>query len=188
MEILDHCPDCKIDWYEADHMGCEILSKDFLSDFGKIRIVYPKCGTKAGHDDHRRKYKDEPCESCMQAMRKYWIEYRSRPEVKKRQAVYNRTVRNIRYSGRFKKLKLQGFNPEKDHYSANTVLLTYGTDCHLCGGAIDLDAPRTPGKPGWEKSLHIDHVMPLSKGGDDTLENVRPSHGKCNIRKNNKID
>jgi 5-methylcytosine-specific restriction endonuclease McrA len=31
--------------------------------------------------------------------------------------------------------------------------------------------------------LHIDHVYPLSKGGLDTLENVRPSHGKCNIVK-----
>jgi len=31
--------------------------------------------------------------------------------------------------------------------------------------------------------LHIDHVMPLSKGGPDTLENVRPAHGSCNVKK-----
>jgi 5-methylcytosine-specific restriction endonuclease McrA len=150
--------------------------------------MHPKCGTKAGHDDHRRKYKDESCEPCMEAMRQYWKDYRKRPEKKQRMQEYNRTVRNVRYSGRFKKLKAQGFNPEKDHYSANTVLFTYGTDCHLCNGPIDISAPRTPGKPGWEKSLHIDHVIPLSKGGNDTLDNVRPSHGKCNIRKHNKIE
>lgn len=150
-------------------------------------MIYEKCGTKNGHRDHMRKHKDEPCEPCMEAMRQWWRDYRKRPDAKERMAIYNRTVRNIRYSGRFKKLKAQGFNPEKDHYSANTVLLTYGTDCHLCGGAIDLNAPRSPGMPGWEKSLHIDHVIPLSKGGDDVLANVRPSHGKCNIKKHNKM-
>lgn len=147
---------------------------------------YETCGTKNGYRDHARKYGDEPCEECSEALRSYWREYRSRPEVKERTAIYNRTVRNIRYSSRFKKLKANGFDPKKDHYSANTVLITYGESCHLCGEQIDLSAPRTPGKPGWERSLHIDHVIPLSKGGDDILENVRPSHGKCNIRKNNK--
>lgn len=135
-----------------------------------------------------RKYLDTPCEPCSEAMRQYWKDYRKKPEVKKKNQIYNRTVRNIRYSSRFKTLRKRGFDPEKDFYSANTVLATYGTDCHLCGGAINLDAPRTPGEKGWEKSLHIDHVIPLSKGGDDTLENVRPSHGKCNIRKHNKYE
>jgi len=31
--------------------------------------------------------------------------------------------------------------------------------------------------------LHIDHLVPLAKGGSDTLENVRPAHGICNLRK-----
>lgn len=147
---------------------------------------HPQCGTKNGHRDHMRKYKTEPCEPCMEAMRQYWKDYRKKPENKARYKEYNRTKRKMRNGTRFKKLIAQGFNPAKDYFSATMVLETYGTDCHLCGGAIDLDAPRTAGKPGWEKSLHIDHVIPLSKGGDDTLDNVRPSHGKCNVRKHNK--
>ena len=63
------------------------------------------------------------------------------------------------------------------------VLEVYGTDCHICKNPIDLDAPRKVGIPGWERALHIDHVHPLSKGGLDTIENVRPSHGKCNVIK-----
>jgi 5-methylcytosine-specific restriction endonuclease McrA len=151
------------------------------------RSNYPNCGTKNGHRDHHRKYKDEPCEPCMEAMRKYWRDHRAKPEAKAKYAEYNRTNRKMRNGTRFKKLISQGFTPEKDYFSANTVIQTYGTDCHLCGEAIDLDAPRTTGRPGWERSLHVDHVIPLSKGGDDTLENVRPSHGKCNIRKHNKV-
>jgi 5-methylcytosine-specific restriction endonuclease McrA len=149
--------------------------------------MHPKCGTKAGHDDHRRKYKDEFCEPCIEAMRQYWKDYRKRPEKKIRMREYARTNRKIRNGTRFKKLLAQGFNPAKDYFSANMVIETYGTDCHLCGGAIDLAAPRSPGAVGWEKSLHIDHVIPLSRGGDDTLDNVRPAHGQCNVKKHNRI-
>lgn len=120
-------------------------------------------------------------------MREYWKEYRKRPEKKIRMREYARTNRKIRNGTRFKKLLAQGFNPAKDYFSANMVIETYGTDCHLCGGAIDLAAPRSPGAVGWEKSLHIDHVIPLSKGGDDTLDNVRPAHGQCNVKKHNRI-
>ena len=148
---------------------------------------YPKCGTKAGHDDHRRKYRDESCEDCQQAMRDYWKEYRKRPSTIEKNYKYNRTVRKIRGGTRFKKLVKQGFDPKKDYYSANTILELYGSSCHLCGGDIDLNAARQAGKPGWEKGLHVDHVIPLSKGGDDTVENIRPSHGICNVKKNNKL-
>jgi 5-methylcytosine-specific restriction endonuclease McrA len=147
---------------------------------------YLTCGTKNGYREHSRKYGDQPCEDCSEAMRQYWRDYRKLPKTIEKNKKYNRTNRKMRNGTRFKKLLAEGFNPAKDYFSANMVLETYGTDCHLCGGAIDLDAPRTAGKPGWEKSLHIDHVIPLSKGGDDTLENVRPSHGKCNVRKHNK--
>lgn len=68
-------------------------------------------------------------------------------------------------------------------YTAETITALYGSDCHLCSGAIDLDAPRTPGVVGWEWSLHLDHVIPLSQGGTDLIENVRPSHALCNLRK-----
>jgi len=48
---------------------------------------------------------------------------------------------------------------------------------------IDLNAPRRVGIEGWELGLHLDHVIPLSKGGYDTIDNIRPTHGICNIRK-----
>jgi len=33
----------------------------------------------------------------------------------------------------------------------------------------------------------VDHIVPISKGGNDTIENVRPSHGLCNLRKGSSI-
>jgi len=68
-------------------------------------------------------------------------------------------------------------------YSMLEVLLAHGTMCHLCGNPVDMAATRKVGYYGWENGLHLDHVVPLSKGGSDTLENVKPSHAKCNIAK-----
>ena len=68
-------------------------------------------------------------------------------------------------------------------YTVEDVLLKYSTSCHLCKKEIDFNLPRSVGKPGWENSFHIDHLIPISKGGNDTIENVRPSHALCNLRK-----
>lgn len=70
-----------------------------------------------------------------------------------------------------------------EDYTEAEVLDLYGTDCYLCGEPIDLSAPRRPGIPGWERGLHIDHLIPISKNGPDTKENVRPTHGPCNLSK-----
>jgi hypothetical protein len=75
-------------------------------------------------------------------------------------------------------------NARTSKYSEKQVLDLYGQSCHLCNLPIDMTAPRWTALPGWEKGLHIDHVIPISRGGDDSLENVRPSHGFCNVSKN----
>lgn len=46
-----------------------------------------------------------------------------------------------------------------------------------------MTAPRRTNIKGFEFGLHIDHVIPLVKGGSHTLENVRPSHAICNLKK-----
>ena len=71
-------------------------------------------------------------------------------------------------------------------YTEDQVLKLYGTNCHICQEEINLSASRSTGAAGWGRALHIDHVIPLSKGGPDSLDNVKPSHGLCNLQKNNK--
>lgn len=68
-------------------------------------------------------------------------------------------------------------------YTKQDVLDKWGTACHICKEEIDLTAPRTPGKEGWKRGLHLDHVVPVSKGGTDTLDNVKPAHALCNLSK-----
>lgn len=47
--------------------------------------------------------------------------------------------------------------------------------CYLCGQPID------------RSDVHFDHVIPLSKGGSHTSDNIRAAHSLCNLRKADKI-
>jgi hypothetical protein len=98
---------------------------------------------------------------------------------------YQRNREHIR--NRLKRRRHNRYGVLSIPYSKEEVLSKYGTDCHICNLPIDIDISRKPGIPGWQKALHIDHVIPMSKGGNDTLENVRPSHAECNLSKHNKL-
>ena len=52
--------------------------------------------------------------------------------------------------------------------------------CHICGQPIDYTLPHLD--PG---AFVIDHVVPLAKGGEDALSNIRAAHRlrACNSAK-----
>lgn len=127
----------------------------------------PECGTRSGYDYHTRQARELPCQACRKANADYWREQRQ-----KRKQEINLLRRKWR----------KGL-PTKRHFSRDLILATYGANCHLCGGRINLDAPSQVGAPGWELAYHPDHVLPLSRGGADDLSNIRPAHAYCNHRK-----
>lgn len=48
--------------------------------------------------------------------------------------------------------------------------------CGICGETV------------WRDKLwHLDHIIPLNKGGTDCLENVQITHAECNLWKGNRI-
>jgi HNH endonuclease len=81
------------------------------------------------------------------------------------------------------RIKGNGFSK----YTREDMIKAYGANCHICKLEIDLNAPRKVGIKGWEEGLHIDHLIPLMQGGPDILENVRPAHGLCNLKKGSKV-
>ena len=50
--------------------------------------------------------------------------------------------------------------------------------CHICGEAIDYTLHYLD-----PKSFVIDHVVPLTRGGADTIDNVKAAHRDCNSTK-----
>lgn len=144
----------------------------------------PDHGTRSGYDWHRRDQQELPCTDCREAEAAYW---RLMRVVRKEQITENSRRRRLTVAGatRSNRKRAMRFGVETEWYSPMQIVELYGTDCHLCNEPIDFDAPRQCGKPGWEKGLQIDHVIPLSKGGSDLIDNVRPAHGYCNNIKNN---
>ncbi|WP_433651043.1 HNH endonuclease [Micromonospora zamorensis] len=55
--------------------------------------------------------------------------------------------------------------------------------CALCGEEIDYALPYLD--PG---EYVVDHIVPLSKGGTDKLENKQPAHRRCNRAKGDRVD
>jgi 5-methylcytosine-specific restriction endonuclease McrA len=145
----------------------------------------PDCGTYSGYDYHVRDEGLAPCDPCRDAMRLHWKQKRIERKNEINILRFKWRQDEKYYHGEHAKRLLKGAIQEP--YTYKEVLDTYGHICHLCNTLVDLKAPRQCGTSGWEKGLHIDHVIPLSKGGDDTLQNVRPSHGQCNVIKHARL-
>ena len=160
------------------------------------------CGTDTGYQYHKRR-KESACEPCLDARRKksaaYYaankeqctntsIEWQRRN--RDRTAVYYKTyAENHRDKKRAKDRKRKAIKKmvSTEPYTEAQVFDAYGTNCYLCDMPIDFDAPSSAGVERWRSGFHLDHFIPISKGGSNTLDNVRPSHAWCNMAKTNKI-
>jgi hypothetical protein len=147
----------------------------------KLPTEDSRCGTTAGAQAHyvRGESYCEPCKLAKKIARDAYD--KANPEQHKARTKRWRDknpdkvkANSQRYFGRIRA------------YSIEQIIETYGTNCTICQLPIDLNAPRATRFDGWEFGLHIDHYIPVSKGGFDCLENVRPVHGICNIKKGNK--
>lgn len=175
-----------------------------------------RCGTIAGHGRHRRRKETacEPCRTANLEYNRSWRkanpaklkEYDRRDYEKNREQIIlkarawrkanpdkvNASTRAFHEAHpefmrrRVQRRRARRLNNGVERYTEAQVLELYGTNCALCSLPIDLTAPRTCRKAGWQYGLHIDHVIPISKGGPDTLANVQPTHALCNVRKGGK--
>lgn len=53
-----------------------------------------------------------------------------------------------------------------------------GAGCHICGQPIDYSLPHLD-----PLAFEVDHLVPLARGGADTLENKAAAHRRCNSKK-----
>ncbi|WP_120338129.1 HNH endonuclease [Cryobacterium soli] len=56
------------------------------------------------------------------------------------------------------------------------IIIRDGMVCHIC--SIDIESM---------SDLHFDHVRPLARGGAHSMDNIKPSHARCNLRKGAKL-
>jgi len=149
----------------------------------------------ADNPEYKRKWAEDNAEKVAQSKRE-WAERNpeahkawrdANPEHVRQQAAKWREdnpekSRDIRRRNEHRR-RAETASVESEDFSDAEMLEFWGTDCHICGEPIDLDAPRATGAPGWERGLHREHVIGLVNGGSNTLANCKPAHGICNLRK-----
>lgn len=54
--------------------------------------------------------------------------------------------------------------------------------CHICGNEINYQAGHLD-----PLSFTIDHIIPLNRGGTDTIDNVAAAHRRCNRDKSDRV-
>lgn len=135
------------------------------------------------------------CEDCAEEARlATWRRYyeRNKVHISRRNKEWqsrNKDLRNSRQRSRyhndpqFRKTKLsrnkdridrlggQGYRRNLPH-----LLEDYGGKCGICGQHL----------PENKSLIHVDHIIPVSKGGADDYENLQPAHAVCNLRKGNR--
>lgn len=90
--------------------------------------------------------------------------------------------RSKRIANRKKELKRKSsYTRESKMISARTLYERDGGICWICGGMCDINAD-----PNSNYYPSVDHIVPQSLGGKDTLDNVRLAHRICNtVRRTN---
>jgi 5-methylcytosine-specific restriction endonuclease McrA len=160
------------EYYEKNREASLAYGKEYYEENKEARALYSK--------EYREKNKEavaaskrEYGEANKESINAYGREYaKNNPHI---------------YSEAKRRRRARKLNNGVEKYTELQVLALYGTDCHICKRPVDMSAPRAVGRPGWETGLHIEHVVAIANGGPDTLENVRPSHGQCNLKKNARL-
>jgi len=95
-------------------------------------------------------------------------------------ATYNRRV-HLEAKLRGKGKKREAAYRDGDPITIGGVIARVGRRCHLCKKLARLDVD-------WLDPLaaQVDHLIPISKGGTHTWDNVAIAHRLCNVKKGNK--
>jgi 5-methylcytosine-specific restriction endonuclease McrA len=97
-------------------------------------------------------------------------EYRSRPEVKARATIATRQWRQRNRAHVNQLCLARAYKaPPLKKPEIDVLLEYYGPNCVYCGS----------------EATGFDHLNPVSKGGQHSLENLAPACGSCNSRKSN---
>ncbi len=85
----------------------------------------------------------------------------------------------VKTSNHKRRIKIKSINFETIQYVYETNIKKYGTlTCYLCLNPIPFGA----------RQDHLEHKIPLSRGGDNEKENLDIACQNCNCSKNNKTE
>lgn len=164
MNINLVCPTCGVEFHPKNNLHQKYCS--------------PKCMRKANQDRIDQQCKVDGCDRPVRARGMCSMHWRrwARATGREKNPEWNERRRR-----NYEKRRARKFNngPVDDF----TNLDVYDRDrwfCGICGMKVDKDLM-------WPDpmSASLDHIVPLSRGGTHTLDNVQLAHLACNERKHN---
>ncbi|WP_431728579.1 HNH endonuclease [Verrucosispora sp. TAA-831] len=168
-----HCHYC------ADELAVPYYSGKHPARCGKCKRARHYAYTKARTD---RSIANARCVDCGQSValkRKGPRRIRCRHCVVLRQRQRWRTYAGTH--GHMRRARLRGSQAEK--FTKASIFVRDGWRCGICGRKIrrSLEHPHP-------LSASLDHIVPLSRGGRHSRDNVRATHLRCNLKKNARIE
>lgn len=138
------------------------------------RKVYYKNNPQKLIEKSRRHYIKTAEKQCEKS-RRYYAE--NKEKIQKRRSIYYAENREMfsaaRHRRRARAIHAQG-NFTKEQWF--TKLKFFGNRCYLCGVSLE------------NLQTHLEHRIPISRGGSNWISNIAPACKKCNLTKNNKTE
>jgi len=143
----------------------------FYNNQGRLRSYCKSCHNKKTSDYYQTDKGKAANAKAVKNYRKNNLEKRRASAL----AYYytDRGKENV-YMNNKKRRARQNNAPVVESFTRQDILDKWGTDCHICKKPVDV------------LDWHMEHVLPLVKGGEHSLTNVKPSHPKCNLVKGTK--
>jgi hypothetical protein len=198
--MKDYCNHCLEIYNELSAIdGATRIPKERMAALPGKRSNKPKSlMTPEEYEQHRifmraysDLYKEINGEQIAEYQKQFHINYRKNHPEKLKAASAKRYKEDPEYYHNNARLRrAKELAAYREPYSTDDVLKAWGIMCHLCLEPVDLNAPRhvnSKESEGWQRGLHLDHVIPISQGGPDMLENVKPAHALCNIKRSREV-
>ena len=164
---------------------CHCLCADCNRKINERQLKYYE-NNREEVNEHRRKYHKNNREKEKERLRKYYENNREKINECNRKWAKNNQEKINEYCRKWKKnnpemVWLMGARHRARKTSAEgshtlnewqTLKESYNYQCVICGE---------------KKKLTIDHIVPLSKGGSDYIENIQPLCISCNSTKGTKL-
>lgn len=130
--------------------------------------------------EHRRAWREANAERKAAYDKAYYEANKERAAERNRAYLAANPHKRTEYRHR-RRARLRGNDTAP--YKRADVFARDGYVCQLCG------RPTLVYVVTWRHPLspELDHIVPVSRGGSDTPDNVQTAHRRCNIRKGNRV-
>lgn len=163
----------------TDHTGREFCSRACAEpvelfracrDCGEVKPLTEEFFRLAGGQGTDRKWFRRVCIDCLGVYTKRHSDRAQAEDPEGRSYEQQKYAKRPElYKGKVRRRKALKRTTQVERVDLEVLLAAHGRVCHLCGWEIAADM-----------QMHWDHVIPLSRGGTHTADNLAPSHGSCN--------